>query len=176
MEQLQRFYDWKELLLQRWALEGPDGRQLYQYRLKEAEFLNLEAFLRRKIEEFLAHSNLAHISTRPGFPDLFVLYGAEWWRRRYDGSGFAWEPILQDLGAESAGWGANHRSDCVENGLRGWNLRILQTGGFRFLGAVAVQGGLPMRLLADARGGIGLLLSRVLRLSRGRTVSPSDLQ
>lgn len=38
-----------------------------------------------------------------------------------------------------------------------------ETGGLRFLGAVAVQGGLPLRLLAEARGKIGQLLSQVLK-------------
>lgn len=176
MGQIRSFYDWKKLMLQRRDLEVADGRQLYQYRLSAEEFNDLETFLRVETETRLETYQFSYVADRPGFADLFVLYGSEWWRRRYDGSGYAWEPILADLGVDASGWHPNHRSDCVRSGLHGWKLRTLRTGGHRYLGAVALQGGLPLRLLAEARGRISQVISRVLRLARKRVESPQELQ
>jgi len=169
------FYGWKELFLQKRSLKSPDKRPLYRYHVTEEEFLDLEQFVRGKVEKLLPHG-LAHVASRRGFADLFVLYGAEWWRRRYDGSGFSWDPILRNIGIHADDWKQGQRSECVQRGLESWNLRLTATGGFRFLGAVAVQGGLPMLLLAEARGGIGHLISRVLRIARTSSVSLPDLQ
>lgn len=163
-------------MLRKRDLDAPDGRPLYQYRLDEEEFQSLELFLKDKIENLQSRFGLDYIAERPGFPDLFVLYCSEWWRRRYDGTGYEWEPILEDLGADSRTWTANQRSECVRTGLHGWNLRTNRTGGHRYLGAVAVQGGLPLRLIAEERGRIMQVISRVLRLARRRVESPQELQ
>lgn len=176
MEQLPSFSDWRKILLEKRGLNAPDSRPLYQYRLTEQEFSELEGFLQDKIALYSTRSGLDYISERPGYPELFVLYCSEWWRRRYDGTGYAWEPILTDLGADSSTWNANDRSECVRAGLHGWKLRTLRTGGHRYLGAVALQGGLPLRLLADERGRISQVISRVLRLARRTVESPQDLQ
>jgi hypothetical protein len=48
--------------------------------------------------------------------------------------------------------------------------------GFKYLGAIALEGGLPMKSLAEARGGIGHLLGRVLRTANNRTVIQEDIQ
>lgn len=164
-----------EMLLKRDLLE-PDGRQLYQYRITDAEFSDLEQFLQRYISIGQTHLGFARLAKRPLFPVLFVLYGAEWWRRRYDGSGFSWEPILSDLGANFGEWNQSQRSECVKEGLRKWRLRAPDGTGFKFLGGVAIQGGLPMKPLAEARGGVGHLLSRVLRAANNRSVTPTDIQ
>lgn len=166
------FSDWKrELLIQR-ELSRPDGRALYLYRLTDDEFNALERLLR----EASSRLELTKIARLPGFSDLFVLYASEWWRRRYDGSGFAWEPILRALGTDPEQWKPGERSECVRLGLRAWDLQLLASGGLRFLGTVAVQGGLPLRMLAEARGGIGQVLRRVLQLSSNGHVSQPDLQ
>lgn len=170
------FFDWKELFLETRGLDQPDGRQLFQYRLSDNEFGLLEDFLRSKIATLLLNNTLQYVGSRPGFPDLFVMFGAEWWRRRYDGSGFSWEPILSDLNADSVEWHQYDRSECVRSGLAAWKLQILQTGGFKFLGAVAVQGGLPMRLLAEARGRVGHAIGLVLKQAKTNSVSYQELQ
>lgn len=169
---------WKRELLSLRSLAQQDGRPLYRYRLTEAEFGALETLLRDNLRTRtpLVRFDLKNITGQAGFPALFVLYGAEWWRRRYDGSGFSWDPILEDLGADPRQWPAGERSDCVRSGLRAWGLQLRESGGLRFLGTVAVQGGLPLRLLAEARGGIGQVLRRVLQLSSNGHVSQSDLQ
>ncbi len=170
------FYDWKELMLKDRGLSRPDGRQLFQYRISDNEFWLLELFLRTKIRSLLPGDGFRYLSFRPGFADLFVMYGAEWWRRRYDGSGFSWEPILSALVDDFVVWNQNDRSECVRRGLTGWGLSILQTGGFKYLGSVAAQGGLPLRLLAEARGKVGHAISMVLRQARTNAVSYQELQ
>ncbi|MBL3601402.1 MAG: hypothetical protein JMN25_16310 [gamma proteobacterium endosymbiont of Lamellibrachia anaximandri] len=169
-----KFKEWKQKLLQSRDIDIPDSRSLYQYRLTTAEFDELEDLLRHWLG-LLSVVDLGTFTRITGFPELFVLYASEWWRRRYDGSGFAWEPILRDLNVDPNGWTPGQRSDCVREGLREWHLKPRESGALRFLGAVAVQGGLPLRLLAEAKGGIGHVLHRVLQLAEGRQVSCLDL-
>lgn len=168
--------DWIVEMLSKRDLRQPDGRNLYQYRVTDTEFNDLEFFLRNYVEVGQSYIGFSQLAKRPWFPVLFVLYGAEWWRRRYDGSGFSWEPILRDLGANFGEWNQSQRSECVKEGLRKWGLRAPEGTGFRFLGAVAIQGGLPMKPLAEARGGVGHLLSRVLRAANNRSVTPTEIQ
>ena len=163
--EIERF---KISLLQRHGLPSPDGRAFYEYRLTEEEFHKLEEVLRRfQPDQVLQFT---------GFSALFVLYASEWWRRRYDGSGFSWKPILQSLGVDPEIWTPTQRSQCVKEGLAAWCLPLREHGGLRFLGTVAVQGGLPLRLLSEARSGIGRLLSRVLQLAEGGEVTRTEIE
>ena len=163
--EIERF---KISLLQRHDLPSPDGRALYEYRLTKEEF--------HKLKEVLRPFQPDQVLQRTGFSALFVLYASEWWRRRYDGSGFSWEPILRSLGVDPEIWTPTQRSQCVKRGLAVWCLRLRKHGGLRFLGTVAVQGGLPLRLLSEARGGIGRLLSRVLQLAEGGEVTRTEIE
>ncbi|MGE0810725.1 MAG: STY4851/ECs_5259 family protein [Immundisolibacter sp.] len=168
------FADWERKLLLRHQLAGPDGRSLYQYRLTPAEFSDLERLLRECLSG-PPPFNLSQGIRSPGFSSLFVLYAAEWWRRRFDGAHWSWEPILYDIGADPNEWNQLQRSQCVLLGFKEWGLQVRETGGLRFLGAVAVQGGLPLRLLVQARGKIGQLLSQILRQAGNSSVTHSDL-
>lgn len=170
-----QFKDWKNRLLARHGLTTPDGRALYLYRLTEDDFNDLEGVLRHWLSQLLPRFGLARVTDLSGFAELFVLYAAEWWRRRYDGSGFSWEPILRDLGADPEEWSPTQRSDFVRQGFRGWRIRPRESGGMRFIGSVAVQGGLPLKLLASSRGSIGQLLGRVLHLASGSQVTHGDM-
>ncbi len=175
MSTFTQFSDWKKRLLDRHGRTNPDGRSLYLYRLSEDEFSSLEKLLQHWLSQLLPRHGLARVAELSDFAELFVLYASEWWRRRYDGSGFSWEPILHDLGAAPDEWSPTQRSDFVKQGFRGWCIRLRESGGMRFIGSVAVQGGLPLKLLASSRGGIGQLLSRVLHLASGSQVTQSDL-
>jgi hypothetical protein len=168
--QFTEFVEWRRHLLSHRQLAQPDGRKLYQYRLAESEFDALEKLLRN-----LPQLELSQISRIKGFSGLFVLYAAEWWRRRFDGSHWSWDPILRDIGAEPEEWSALQRSECVRLGLQEWDLVPREHGGLRFLGAVAVQAGLPLRLLAQARGNIGQLLRQVLKQAGNSRVTHVDL-
>lgn len=134
-----KFLEWHSQLLLLRGLEQPDGRPLYQYRINDDEFEALENLLKSALARGFGIAITAGIT---GFALLFVLYGAEWWRRRYDGSGFSWDPILNDIGADPQAWPPQERSECVRRGLQAWQLQIKQSGGLRFLGTVAVQGSL----------------------------------
>lgn len=165
------------LLLSR-GLNKPDGRPLYDYRLSDKEFSDLESFLKEYLVKFgrLSCTTLDIIKDAPGFPALFVLYAAEWWRRRYNGSGFSWEPILHGLDVDPDSWTPSQRSTCVSVGLRDWRLTLRASGGLRYLGTIALQGGLPMHLLAQARGNLGRILRIVLKEASRTTASAADIQ
>jgi hypothetical protein len=98
------FSDWTNDLLSRHDLDAPDGRQIYQYRITNDEFAELEDLLRYYVAVGQQHRGFAQIAKRRVFSQMFVLYCAEWWRRRYDGSGFSWEPICGQIPAN----GINH--------------------------------------------------------------------
>ena len=174
--QFRVFRGLKQRLLRKRGLDGPDCRALYEYRLTEQEFLEVKEVLRTWLGRLVGPFDLGQLLKVTGFSALFVLYAAEWWRRRYDGSGFSWEPILRDLGVDPNDWTPTERSQCVKEGLAAWGLRPRDGGGLRFLGSVAVQGGLPLRLLGEARGGIGRLLSRVLQLAKGGEVAKPEIK
>ncbi|WP_129125929.1 STY4851/ECs_5259 family protein [Geomonas oryzae] len=165
-------------LLNSRGLNAPDGRPLYDYRLTDEEFSTLETFLKEYLRKFGRFSNtpLDIIKDASGFPALFVLYAAEWWRRRYNGSGFSWEPILHDLDVDSDCWSHTQRSACVSTGIRDWQLPLRTTGGLRYLGTIALQGGLPMHLLVQARGNLGRILRIVLKEATRSTASSTDIQ
>ena len=174
--QFTAFKDLKSSLLHRRGLPSPNGQALYEYRLTEEEFHKLEEVLGNWLGKLIGRFQLGQVLQLTGFSALFVLYASEWWRRRYDGSGFSWEPILRDLGVDPDGWTPTQRSQCVKEGLASWRLRPREHGALRFLGTVAVQGGLPLRLLGEARGGIGRLLSRVLQLAEGGEVARTEVK
>jgi len=173
-QQFTPFHNWKRDLLHHRGLTRPDGRPLYRYRLSEAEFSNLEGQLRDWLARVSGRHDLDVVAARlSGFPALFVLFAAEWWRRRYEGSHWSWDPILDAIGANPDEWSQAQRSACVERGLQDWGLKPREGGGLRFLGSIAVQGGLPLAMLAQARRGIGQVLGRVLQLASNAT--PADL-
>lgn len=155
---------WLEDFLVKRDLKSPNGMELYRYRTSEKEFLKIETILRNWLEDWPHSSNLADLSDTPLFAQLFVLYASEWWRRRYDGTGVAWEPIIADLRCSHAAWSPQQRSRCVESGLIRWRCSVRQQGAYRFILSIALQGGLPMRLLAEGRGRLGKLLKRILYL------------
>ncbi|MDR1063831.1 MAG: STY4851/ECs_5259 family protein [Azoarcus sp.] len=168
------FVDWKRKLLSRHQLTRPDRRDLYQYRLTEEEFNDLKCLMHKWLNK-LSRFDLSRISRLKEFSGLFVLYAAEWWRRRFDGSHWSWDPILRAVGADPKEWTALQRSECVRLGLEDWYLALRENGGLRFLGNIAVQGGLPLKLLAEARGKIGQLLSQVLKQAGNSSIMQADL-
>jgi hypothetical protein len=159
------------------GLKRPTSFPLYTYRITTAEFAELEEGLCEFLTNRLRCERLGEIARScTWFPSLFVLYAAEWWRREYDGSGWTWDPIMQRLGAETQSWNPTQRSGCVEQGLEDWTISISQAHGFRFLGSVALQGGLPMKLVAAAQGKLGSLLSRVLRDAAASSADENEIE
>lgn len=155
---------WLQLFFEKRGLERPDGRELYRYRTGEQEFLAVESVLRKWLATLPQNCSLARLADDWLFGQLFVLYASEWWRRRYNGTGVAWDPILADLRCPAMAWSPQQRSRCVEMGLQRWQCRVRRQGGYRFILSIALQGGLPMRLVAEGRGRLGKLLKRILHL------------
>ncbi len=150
---------------------GNRGKPLYQLRLSEVEFANLKQWL----SDFLAERALGALAARQESAALFVLFAAEWWKRFFKGVRWAWAPIIESLGANPDLWDANERSMCIEKGLQYWDLPPRNSRGLRYLGAIAVQGGLPIRLLAEHHGNIGQLLKRLLDLADGSSANEQDI-
>ena len=73
-------------------LEKPDNRPLYAYAMETSEFENLAALLPG-----------CHKHTRSSHPFvlgsewLFVIYAAEWWRRKYEGGAWKWEDVFRSI-------------------------------------------------------------------------------
>jgi len=167
---------WQGNFLARRGFEYPTGRPLYTYRVTDEEYRHLEAILRERLGVWLTTITLGDVAHNMAcFPPLFVLYAAEWWRRNYAGTGFTWEPIVKGIGVRAETWTQNQRSECVEKGLQGWKLRVSNSHGLRYLGSIAFQGGLPMCLLARAKGPIGWMLMRALRLAAGGRTDGSEI-
>ncbi len=168
---------WKTSFLSARESTVPTGAPLYTYRTTEREFAELESVLTRHLGERLRFSSLGTISKRDTwFSALFVLYSAEWWRRRYDGSGWTWEPIVCGIGIAAEDWNQSQRSECVETGLAQWGIPLSESRGLRFLGSIALQGGLPMQLLAAAQGNIGRVLTRALQLAATSRASEAEIE
>ena len=85
------FTAWRRQFLGKRGLETPTGHPIYSYRLSAEEFADLEELLKTSLEMYLRTGTLGRVTQQiVYFPSMFVLYAAEWWRRRYDGSGW-WE-------------------------------------------------------------------------------------
>ena len=145
---------WLETFLASRKLERPDGRALYAYRCTGEEFESLAEALSRNPPQNGSASDLPIRA--------FVLYAAEWWQREYDGSQWAWEPLL-----ESIGWGGIHYPDLYEPVRSAWgwwkvDLVRLPTS-IRYLGTFACQGGLPLALVGHGHNSVTRYLRAVLK-------------
>ena len=132
--------DWLQSFLGQRQLEQPDGRPLYAYRCTQHEFEDLADRLAVAARD----GRLAAAEIR-----AFVLYASEWWQRQYDGSRWAWEPLLRYVG-----WDHVHFPDLYEpvrRALRWWRVELvrLETS-TRYLGTFACQGGLPLALVGES--------------------------
>ena len=154
-------------LLKRRGLDRADARLLFAYDLSQEEYASLGSVLSEAIAnnggiEALAIRSLG----RPPLmapPAAFVLFAAEWWKHEYEGGVWDWSPIVKKLGADPDAFEPQLRSAFVARGLSFWQLSPL-TSGKRFIGSIAVNGGIPMRLLALGAGPLATVLSQVLKL------------
>ena len=145
---------WLDAFLACRGVKRPDGRALYAYRCTGEEFGSLAEALSRNPPQ---GGSASDIPIR-----AFVLYAAEWWQREYDGSHWAWEPLL-----ESIGWGGVHYPDLYEPVRRAWgwwkvDLVRLPTS-IRYLGTFACQGGLPLALVGHGHNSVTRYLRAVLK-------------
>ena len=142
-----QWFPWLGRFLDVRKLDWPDGRALFRYRCRDAEFESLPAVIEQK---------LGSKDRDDGKGALLCLYVAEWWRRHFEGGPWKWEGPLRALGgraAEMAEGRANKlRSDLIIAGLGWWQRRTLpnESNYKEYLGTLATEGGLPLQLLAGA--------------------------
>lgn len=142
---------WISLFLSRRGLQEPDGRPLFAYKTSLEEF---EA-LRQLLQNIPTGQ---HISSRS--PQAWLLFAAEWWKREYPGGAWRWGPLCEASGLRGIPY--NQIRQLVIDGHRQWRLQTtIKNEGKRFIGLVAVNGGLPMRLVESAQGGLSGLLRMV---------------
>ncbi|MBW0007612.1 MAG: hypothetical protein JO335_07845, partial [Sphingomonas sp.] len=124
---------------ERFNLPRPDGRPLYQYRL------STEAF--EELEKHLTAAAMPSGFAKPSDDALFVLWGAEWFRRCFRGGLRRW----QDLGERfHLRLGQGEYRSLADRGLRFWGIRPLILNGLNHrLLALARQGGFPVAALED---------------------------
>lgn len=138
-------------------LDGPDGRALYAYQLKETEFEFLSALLSNSIS-----SKIGSTSFNSGTERLFVLYAAEWFRRRYEGGTWKWEDVFKSLDWPMLA--ASERQKLAQNGLRYWQRDVFRrdSGHAAYLMTVVAEGGFPMRLVNQENTHLNRYLKAVL--------------
>lgn len=157
--------EWIKQILERHGLDKPDGRPLYQYRLTEEEFEELEKLL--KLSSHLGFQNVSRLMLM--WDAALVIYASEWWRREYSGQ-WSWEGIFLSLNLDTDDISTGLRNDIIQNGLNRWHRSVRKIGGRRhFLGTVATEGGLPLNRLKDAGGWLNNILRPIIRrhISRG---------
>lgn len=147
---------------------NPDGRLLFAYDLSQGEYEELGHELSKAVSVAGGIDALAEISlgrSRQVAPAAaFVLYASEWWKHEYAGGQWSWAPLLESLGADYAHFSPQLRSEFVARGLSFWQLSPLDRGR-AYIGAIVVNGGIPMRLLAHGDGPVTQVLSQVLKLA-----------
>lgn len=167
---------WRVAFFDARGLDRPTGKPLFAYRASESEFLELERALKIQITGGLRLLPFDYLAEHTvDFAALFVFYAAEWWKRRYDGSGWSWDPIVEGIGADPHTWPQQQRTACIVKGLREWGLQPQEGRGLRYLGSIATNGGLPLKLIAEAKGNVGRLLRKVLGLASSGRSSPVEL-
>ncbi|PRQ06507.1 STY4851/ECs_5259 family protein [Enhygromyxa salina] len=143
---------WLQEFLRGRNLVKPDGRPLFEYRTREAEFASLQALVSETL--FVSAHDCG----------AFCLYAAEWWRRH--GEGLTFKGLL-----ESLGWDCSYTElyGEIEQGLRYWgrHLRIVRTPtrSWRdFVGSLSREGGLPLQLLLDSQTSIRRFFRQLLQI------------
>ncbi|MCK9397379.1 MAG: STY4851/ECs_5259 family protein [Methylobacter sp.] len=150
--------DWLKQFLASRQIKRPDGQALYRYRLNNHDFETLKASLKTS-----ALFGVANITEVPGWNAAFVIYAAEWWRREYDGSLWSWEKVFTSFGADAKELKTVRRNLVVELGLRYWERKVrIINGSSRYLGSIAIEGGLPLNQLNNSSGWLGRVLKQVI--------------
>ena len=155
------------------GLPPRDGRPLYRYRLSAIGFEDLEA----ELLSALARHGIGNASVSA----MFVLWGADWFRRCFKGGLQRWADLGARLGltCTQAEW-----RDIADRGLLWWGIAPLRLGGqIHRLLALARQGGFPVAALDEGRGGwaakylgrlVGVLLPRSIRRWKWHSSTPRD--
>ncbi|OOY24899.1 hypothetical protein BMI91_00150 [Thioclava sediminum] len=142
----------------------PDGRPLHAYRLDENCYTRLEDLVERGLKLRSFRTTAA----------LFVLWAAERYRKEYDGGGLSWEFLTDPLGITLD---QQQLREVTGTGMARMGRSVRRLGsGVQYLRAIAAEGGIPVRLLSDQRGGYrAALVGLVADLSRIGLSCPRDV-
>ncbi|MFD2649262.1 STY4851/ECs_5259 family protein [Devosia albogilva] len=143
-------------LFQRHSIPGPDERPLCLYRLTDAEFDRVTMLLRELCRGGRLHDPDLRSSA------LFVLYGAEWFRRRSIGGMLRWVDLAPDVVGQL---NQTQRAELTERGLSFWKRPLRRTdSGRELLLSIALEGGIPLHaVLQGGHGWLREFLSNLMR-------------
>ena len=159
--------DWLRSFLAKRRLLRPDERPLYRYRMADGEYENAKIILRR----LTAAGRLIKPNINIGA--LFVAYCAEWFRRESTSTFLRWDDPAPDL-FPSVPYAS--KQALTNYGLRYWRRQLRRSEYARkFLLTVALEGGFPVRILAEgARGWLKEYLRAIMRRAIAWRVDAPD--
>lgn len=148
--------NWLDAFLRERDLDSPDGRPMYSYRTTADEFESLQRLL--SDAEYRSGSLSGFFS---GSERLFVLFAAEWWRRKYKGGAWKWSPIIDALGWTTAEY--HTITGFVSSGLRYWDRPLRRQGDANaYLVSLLCEGGVPVNVLEGETSHLRKYLKAVL--------------
>lgn len=144
------------------VLNSSQEVRLYQYGISQDDYDSLKKHLKSCHQLLLHYRESKHYS----FPidKLFVLYGAEWFRREYTGD-WRWQDLLQSIGLDTEDFTNQLLVSIVENGLKKWGRQIHRNTESKHrnaLGSLMREGGLPIAYFNSSGGWLGKLLQGAL--------------
>lgn len=155
---------WIRVYLFRRNLSLPDGRPLHQYRMTDAEYAEANDILREAMPRLLGHEGMA--------ARLFVVFGAEWFRRRATSMFLKWDDLAPDVFPQLP---YKSKTILAELGLNYWRRELVKSeGGREFLLTLALEGGIPVNVIAE--GGRGWLADYLRTLMRFALTSTNEHQ
>ena len=159
--------DWLRTFLAARNLPSPDGRALYRYRMTDDEYTAAKNILRQLAEA----GRLAEPDERAGA--LFLAYCAEWFRRESVSTFLKWDELAPDLFPLVP---YTSKQQLATMGLKHWGRQLRRSGRTReFLLSVALEGGFPVRILAEgARGWLKAYLRAIMRRAIAWRVDTPD--
>jgi len=130
--------EWYKEFLKSRNLEQADGRHLYEYRVKDFEFI--------KLQEILKQAPINYDSIQM-WDSCFVLYAAEWWRRNYKNGHWTWDTIFTSIGKSVR---VNERGQIVQGGLKKWKQSLYKdkAGNKDYLVTIIIESGLPIETVS----------------------------
>ncbi|WP_311044989.1 STY4851/ECs_5259 family protein [Rhizobium sp. NZLR1b] len=157
--------NWMNAFLQARGLGQPDGRPFHRYRMTDREF---EAG--RTLLHVLATSGKLVPGNRNAC-GIFAAFCAEWFRREAKSTFRKWDALAPDIFPAIHG---NQKREMAEVGLLFWRRRVIEIDGAKeYLLSLALEGGVPVRVIADE--GAGWLRDYLRRLLR-HAIAAHELQ
>lgn len=128
------------------GLDEPAKRPIYAYQVTSREYEQLQGALRERSHR--RPKDWANVEAAE-----FCIFAAEWWRRNYAGGYWSWEGLTSAIGAKS--WNRYEHLELVERGLQYLNREVIEfTSSRQFLGTLATEGGLPLKLITSQKGAL----------------------